>query len=158
MNSAFDAGMSALETQLDSGMDMQVSVRPSSLPLLLILGVGLVGAMFLWGADYPGVAGLMALALSFEALMGIRRQRHMPVAVCGQGMRWWLVSQDGEMVGPFWLDETTRHGKAWMTLCLKDADKRRHRLLLGRWNIAPEGWRLLKWRVLEQSQHLDKMT
>lgn len=145
-----------MDASIDPGMDIQVAVRPSSWPLLLVLAMGLVGAVLFWSFDYPGVAGILALVLSVEALLGIRRQRLAPVAVCGQGMRWWLVNQDGEMEGPFWLDESTRHGRAWMTLCLRDADKHRHRLLLGRWNIAADGWRLLKWRVLEQAQQLRK--
>lgn len=157
MNSALNVGMDVLDASMDAGMDVQLAVRPSSLPLLMILGLGLLGAVLLWWFHYPSLAGLLVLAMAFEALLGIRRQRFAPVALCGQGMRWWLVSQDGELEGPFWLDERTRHGRSWMTLALRDSDKHQQRLLLGRWNMAPDAWRLLKWRVLEQAQQLQKV-
>lgn len=161
MNSALNTGIDMSDANLhpgivDPGIDVQMAVRPSSLPLLLILGMGLLGAVLFWWFHYPGVAGLLVLVMAFEALLGIRRQRFAPVALCGQGMRWWLVNQGGEMIGPFWLDERTRHGASWMTLHLRDVEKRQQRLLLGRWNMAPDAWRLLKWRVLEQAQQLQK--
>lgn len=140
-----------------AGMDLHLPVRVSRQPLWLVWFTGLlvVPALGWWG--YPLCALLLALAVAGEAWLSLRRQRNAPVALCTQGLRWWLVSPHGEMKGPFWLDEQTRYGASWMSLCLRDADKRCQYVLLGRWSMEAEAWRQLMWRVLEQAGKLRRL-
>ncbi len=144
-------------TSADAGMDLHLPVRVSRQPLWLVWSAGFVVVPVLVWWGYHGCAALLGLAVIGEAVMAFRRQRNAPVALCTQGMRWWLVTQDGEMTGPFWLDEQTRHGSSWMTLCLRDADKRRRYVLLGRWSMEAEAWRQLMWQVLEQASRLRRL-
>lgn len=138
-------------------MDVQLPLSVSKIPFLSVFTVGMAASVLLVCLDYPGCALWLLLATVWDAFVAWRAWRTAPVALTGQGMRWWKVDPQGEMVGPFWLDVRTRHGAAWMTLCLRDADRRRHRLLLGRWCMTADAWRQLKWRVLEQAQHLEKV-
>lgn len=142
---------------MDANTDVEIPLRQSFLPLILMIGIGLPGASLFWWQGFPGCAVLLISAMAAEVLLLLRQRRWAPVALCSQGMRWWQVNRDGELIGPYWLDENTRHGGLWMTLCLRDAAKHRQYLLLGRWCVAPEAWRQLKWRVLEQAQHLRKV-
>lgn len=144
-------------TPADPGMDLHLPVRVTRQPVWLAWFTGLLIVPVLVWWQYHAFAALLALAVIGEAWLGFRRQRNAPVALCTQGMRWWLVNQDGEMTGPYWLDEQTRYGASWMTLCLRDADRRCQYVLLGRWNMEAEAWRQLMWRVLEQASRLRRV-
>ncbi len=146
-----------MDSAVDAGMDLHLPVRVSRQPVWLVWGAGLVIVPLLVWWEYYGCASLLALAVIVEACMAFRRQQQAPVALCGQGMRWWLVNRQGELVGPYWLDEQTRYGASWMTLCLRDSHKRCQYVLLGRWNMEANVWRQLMWRVLEQAQHLRRV-
>ena len=141
----------------DPGLELHLPVRVSGQLLWLAWCTGLlvVPALLWWG--YYACAAVLTLAVLGEAWLASRRQRRAPVALCTQGMRWWLVTRDGEMTGPYWLDEQTRHGASWMTLCLRDADKRCQYVLLGRWSMDAETWRQLMWQVQEQASRLRRI-
>lgn len=153
MNASIDEGAAGA----DAGMELLLPVQSNARALWILLIVVLTGTPALCFFGYSVCAGLLVMVVVLEMLLALQRLRRAPVALCGQGMRWWLVNRDGELTGPFWLDEQTRHGASWMTLCLRNADKRRHYVLLGRWSMNADVWQQLKWRVLAQAQHLRKV-
>lgn len=141
----------------DAGLEMVLPVRADGLVVWCLLAVAAATAPLLWWLDYVGVASILMVVATLEALFTLRRAQRGPVALAGQGMRWWWVNRDGELTGPFWLDEHTRLGGTWMTLCLRDAQRNRQRILLGRWRMDAESWRQLQWRVREQAQQLHRL-
>ena len=134
-------------------MECSVALRPSRWGLRLALPIAVIAAgLFCW-RGFPGVAGLLLLATILDSLVFFRRQSALPQAVFVQGMRWWLVSTDGELQGPWWLSARSRRGSLWIVLRLEDKQvRRKHRTLwIQRDMVSTEGWSRLHWEMLLQS-------
>lgn len=133
-------------------------MRPSWWGVRLALPIALISAGLFFWRGFPVVAGLILLAAIIDSLVFFRRQASLPRGLFVQGMRWWLVSGDGELQGPWWLSGSSRRGSLWTVLCLEDkqAPRKRRVLWIQRDMVTAEGWSRLHWEMLLQASRQER--
>lgn len=139
-------------------MECSVQLRPSWWAPWLALPVIVAATGVLLWKGFPGVASVLLLATAVDGAIFFHRQTHLPRAVFVQGMRWWLVSREGELQGPWWLAGNSRRGTLWIALRLEGGGGRHRRrtLWIQRDMVSPVGWSRLHWEMLRQASRRER--
>ncbi len=136
-------------------MESSIALRPSWRVLQAGIPLLAVAMCIVWWRGFPDVAVLVMLAGATDVALQVRRCRQLPSALFLQGMRWWCVTREGELDGPWRLCGRSRRGAFWVSLTLRQG-RRRRTLWLQRDMLSREGWSRLHWEMLSQTARLQR--